>query len=155
MKWLFSTCQLTFEQAWEEYSIRHDVESLTKIENTHNFPWSVFLGAAGLPGTHIPLTLFLTHVLIVSRYDCIFRLEGICTCKKGWVFRDAAYLLRLTQLSAGRSCIRLERGWYSRIVSSFSHIFCHRRMMGSILMQIRNPACKAGWPQSHWICWFG
>lgn len=36
---------------WEEYSVRHDIESFNKIENEYSLPWSVLLGAAGLPGS--------------------------------------------------------------------------------------------------------
>jgi len=35
---------------FEEYSIQHGTEAFSKIDNQHNLPWSVFVGAAGMPG---------------------------------------------------------------------------------------------------------
>ncbi|KAG8213901.1 hypothetical protein J3R82DRAFT_10646 [Butyriboletus roseoflavus] len=35
---------------FEEYSVHTEVEGFSKIENKHNIPWSVFVGAAGMPG---------------------------------------------------------------------------------------------------------
>ncbi|KAN0091111.1 hypothetical protein V8E55_004677 [Tylopilus felleus] len=35
---------------FEEYSIQTKVGDFSKIENKHNLPWSVFVGAAGMPG---------------------------------------------------------------------------------------------------------
>ncbi|PFH48598.1 hypothetical protein AMATHDRAFT_42127 [Amanita thiersii Skay4041] len=34
----------------EQYIVRHNIAGLRVIENKHNLPWSVFLGAAGMPG---------------------------------------------------------------------------------------------------------
>ncbi|KAF5377886.1 hypothetical protein D9615_006801 [Tricholomella constricta] len=34
----------------EEYSVRKNLEGLTTIKNEHNLPWSVYVGAAGMPG---------------------------------------------------------------------------------------------------------
>lgn len=39
-----------FHAAFEEYSIHTQLEPLSKIENNYNLPWSVFVGAAGMPG---------------------------------------------------------------------------------------------------------
>jgi len=35
---------------FEEYSIHTQVKGFSKIENKYNLPWSVFVGAAGMPG---------------------------------------------------------------------------------------------------------
>jgi NADPH-dependent curcumin reductase CurA len=35
---------------FEEYSIHTQVEGFSKVENNHNLPWTVFVGAAGMPG---------------------------------------------------------------------------------------------------------
>ncbi|GLB39900.1 putative N-terminal domain of oxidoreductase [Lyophyllum shimeji] len=34
----------------EEYSVRNNLSGLMKITNEHNLPWSVYVGAAGMPG---------------------------------------------------------------------------------------------------------
>ncbi|KAF8349606.1 hypothetical protein F5887DRAFT_1235611 [Amanita rubescens] len=36
--------------AHEEYSIIPNIDGLSKIENLHNLPWSVYIGVAGMPG---------------------------------------------------------------------------------------------------------
>ncbi|KAF8554168.1 NAD(P)-binding protein [Imleria badia] len=35
---------------FEEYSVHTQVDNFRKIENNYNLPWSVFVGAAGMPG---------------------------------------------------------------------------------------------------------
>ncbi|KAF8843267.1 NAD(P)-binding protein [Paxillus ammoniavirescens] len=35
---------------FEEYSIQHQAEAFSKIDNQHNLPWSVFVGAVGMAG---------------------------------------------------------------------------------------------------------
>lgn len=39
---------------FQEYDIKKDMFDLRVIENKENLPWSVFVGAAGMPGKTIP-----------------------------------------------------------------------------------------------------
>lgn len=73
-------------QAHAEYSVLPNLTGLTKIVNSHNLPWSVYIGVAGLPGETATFTesfcVFDGHL----RQDCFCRMARTRPCPKGEIY---------------------------------------------------------------------
>ena len=49
-----------------EYNILLNLGSLTKIANSYNFPWSVYVGVAGLPGEAATFTGVSAYLTVMQ-----------------------------------------------------------------------------------------
>jgi hypothetical protein len=71
--------------AMEEYSIRKSMTGFKILSSEIRLPWSVYVGAAGMPGTFQPLVLTPVHSMkyLSTRENCSHGLERIFTRKEG------------------------------------------------------------------------
>jgi hypothetical protein len=81
----------------EEYGIRKSVAGLRILSNEHRLPWSVYIGAAGMPGEISIITFDSSKTQIPGRENCVYGLEGIFTCEEGYfTFHLQASLLLIS-----------------------------------------------------------
>jgi hypothetical protein len=86
---LFISCPHTFHLEFQEYSViaKPAAIGLRILERHPELPWTVYLGAAGMPGKSTSFIITVAKFpTLICRQDRIYGLERVFQCQDGTSF---------------------------------------------------------------------